>query len=121
VYYGIRVYQNLSIEQNNLQPVLQDLAFSLLYPNIHPSPSTFLFIYAAHTNLEYNLSIFRLDEIRKALWFAFKVVDSITVMCVVVTMSVAVILWAYIFHLVDAATFGTAFDRAVAGCLSDIN
>ena len=59
-----------------------------------------------------NLSILRLDEIRKRLWLLVAVV-----VMSVVAVSVWVFLWPDVVHLVDGATFWAALYWAVFGHL----
>lgn len=67
-----------------------------------------------------NLSVLWLDEVGKGLWLALvwvcvTVVETVGV--VVVVVSVSIILWADILHLVDGAALWAALDWALAGHL----
>lgn len=57
------------------------------------------------------LSVFRLDEIRHGLWLLVHVL----IVAVAVIVSMAVILWSNVLHLVHTAALWAALDRALAG------
>jgi hypothetical protein len=86
---------------------------TLLYLNVQPPLPPLPFI---NPQISQNLSILRLHEISKGFRLALVAVNSITVVCIV-AVSVAVVLWADVFHLVHTAALGTALDGAIARCL----
>jgi hypothetical protein len=104
----------------NIQPQLKRLrAIWGNIPNAHvvlnlsiddyTTSSPFLRPTATHDKT-LNLSVFRLDEIGKGLWLLIAVV---VIMSVSVVVSVRVLCWANIFHLVNTSTLWAALDGAL--------
>jgi hypothetical protein len=92
-----------------VQKTILQLA-TILHPFVSSTPlSSFLQVHNP------NLSIFWANEIGKCLWL-FVVVVTVCV-CVVVVMSVWVLSWPNILHLVNTAALRAALNRAVLGHL----
>lgn len=66
-----------------------------------------------------NLSVLWANEVGEGLWLTIEVVGTVVVSVVTMTvvMSVWVLSWTNVLHLVNGATLWAALDRAVAGGL----